>query len=31
MAGNISTGMRTRLVTPTTAMIRQTTTMKYGL
>ena len=30
MAGNMSTGMRARLVTPTTAMIRQTTTMKYG-
>ncbi len=31
MAGNISTGMRARLVTPTTEMIRQITTMKYGL
>src|SRR5215469_5418118 len=30
MAGNISTGMRARLVIPTTAMMRQTTTMKYG-
>src|ERR1035441_1727729 len=29
--GNISMGMRARLVTPTTAMNRQMTTMKYGL
>src|SRR5947207_13862633 len=26
----MSTGIRTRLLTPTTAIIRQTTTMKYG-
>ena len=31
MAGNMSTGIRTRLVTPTTAITRQTTTIKYGL
>jgi len=31
MAGNISTGMRAKLVIPTTEMIRQMTTMKYGL
>ena len=31
MDGNMSTGMRARLVTPTTAMTRQMTTMKYGL
>src|ERR1035438_9933856 len=29
--GNMSMGMRARLVTPTTAMNRQMTTMKYGL
>jgi len=28
MLGNMSTGMRTKLDTPTTAMIRHTTTMK---
>ena len=31
MSGNRSTGMRTRLVSPMTAAIRQTTMMKYGL
>ena len=30
MAGNMSTGMRTSVATPTTATIRQRTTMKYG-
>ncbi len=30
MVGNRSTGMRTRLVMPTTAVIRQATMMKYG-
>jgi hypothetical protein len=28
MAGNMSTGIRKRLVAPTTAMIKQITTMK---
>jgi hypothetical protein len=28
MAGNMSTGILSTLVTPTTAMIRQTTTIK---
>src|SRR5437016_3609222 len=31
MDGNISTGRRTRLTVPTTAIMRQTTMMKYGL
>ena len=31
MSGNRSTGMRPRLVTPTTATIRQMTTIRYGL
>src|SRR5579883_2601087 len=31
IAGNISTGIRSRLLTPTTAIIRHSTTMKYGL
>ena|SRR5579885_4605 len=30
MPGNRSTGMRTRLLTPTTTTIRQATMMKYG-
>src|SRR5712664_4044062 len=31
MFGNMSTGMRTRAVPPTTATISATTTMKYGV
>ena len=30
IAGNMSTGIRDKLLTPTTAIIRQITTMKYG-
>src|SRR5436305_753529 len=31
IVGNMSTGKRTRLTVPTTAIMRQTTMMKYGL
>ncbi len=31
IAGNISTGMRATLDTPTTRIIRHNTTMKYGV
>ena len=30
MGGNKSTGIRTRLVTPTTQVIRQMTMIRYG-